>query len=42
MAKKYKTHPGIVVGRLQHNGLVKFSFGNKHKAKVNLFNTVKK
>jgi Zn-dependent peptidase ImmA (M78 family) len=41
IAKKYKTHPGIVVGRLQHNGLVKYSFGNKHKAKVNLFNPIK-
>jgi len=37
IAKKYRTHPGIVVGRLQHNGLVKFSFGNKYKAKVDLF-----
>lgn len=41
IAIKYKTHPGIVVGRMQHNGLVKYSFGNKHKAKVDLFNTIK-
>ena len=41
IAKKYKTHPGIVVGRLQHNGLVKYSFGNKHKAKVDLFRAIK-
>lgn len=41
IARKYKTHPGIVVGRLQHNGLVKYSFGNSHKAKVDLFSRVK-
>ena len=38
IAKKYKTHPGIVVGRLQHNGIVKYSFGNRYKVKVDLFN----
>lgn len=38
IAKKYKTHPGIVVGRLQHNGFVRYSFGNKYKVKINLFN----
>lgn len=38
LAKKFKTHPGIVVGRLQYLGLVRYSFGNKHKAKIDLFN----
>ena len=38
IAKKYNTHPAIVIGRLQHKGLVKFSFGNKYKLKVDLFN----
>lgn len=37
IAKKYKTDPGIVVGRLQHLKLVSFSFGNNLKRKVNLF-----
>ena len=41
IAKKYEAHPGIVVGRLQHLGLVKYSFGNKYKAKVDLFNNIK-
>lgn len=37
IAKKYHTHPAIVIGRLQHKGLVKYSFGNKYKVKVDLF-----
>src|SRR6185437_11374649 len=41
IAKKYKTHPGIVVGRLQHNGLVKYSFGNNFKAKIDLFSATR-
>lgn len=41
IAKKYKTHPGIVVGRLQHIGVVKYSFWNKYKVKVDLFDTIK-
>ncbi len=38
IAKKYNTHPAIVIGRLQHMGLVKYNFGNKYKVKVDLFN----
>lgn len=34
VAKKYHTHPAIVLGRLQHLGIVPFSFGNKLKIKV--------
>ncbi len=37
LATKYETHPGIIVGRLQHLGLIKHSFGNKYKTKVELF-----
>lgn len=37
LAAKYNTHPAIVIGRLQHKGLVKFAFGNKYKVKVDLF-----
>ena len=39
IAQKYNTHPAIVVGRLQHKGLVKYTFGNKFKVKVDLFQT---
>ncbi|MES2648117.1 MAG: ImmA/IrrE family metallo-endopeptidase [Bacteroidota bacterium] len=37
LAKQYNTHPGIVLGRLQHLKLVHFSFGVGLKKKVNLF-----
>ena len=37
IAAKYNTHPAIVIGRLQHMGLVKYTFGNKYKVKVDLF-----
>ncbi len=37
IAKKYKTDPGIVVGRLQHLKLAPYHFGNSLKKKVNLF-----
>ena len=36
-ASKYTTHPGIVVGRVQHLKMKHFSFGNRLKAKVELF-----
>lgn len=39
IAEKYNTHPAIVVGRLQYMGLVKYTFGNKYKVKVDLFQT---
>jgi len=38
IAKKFNTHPAIVIGRLQHMGLVKYTFGNRYKVKVDLFN----
>jgi HTH-type transcriptional regulator/antitoxin HigA len=37
LADKYKTHPGILIGRLQHMGIVPFSFGNSLKKTVRLF-----
>ncbi len=37
LANTYGTHPGIIVGRLQHQGLVKHSFGNRFKERVELF-----
>lgn len=37
IAKKYKTNPGIVVGRLQHLGMAPYHFGNSLKKKVTLF-----
>lgn len=37
IAKQYKTHAGIVVGRLQHLGIAQYHFGNSLKKKVKLF-----
>jgi addiction module HigA family antidote len=37
LAKDYGTHPGIVVGRLQHLGWAGYTFGTKLKEKINLF-----
>jgi len=37
LAAQYKTHPAIVVGRLQRMGILKYSQMNKHKAPVHLF-----
>lgn len=37
IAKKFKTDPGIVVGRLQHLKLAHYSFGNGLKKKIKLF-----
>ena len=37
IAKRYKTAPGIVVGRLQHLQLAPYHFGNSLKKKVKLF-----
>ena len=37
IAKQYKTDAGIVVGRLQHLGMARYSFGNGLKKKVRLF-----
>lgn len=38
LAEKYDTHPAVVVGRLQHLGLVSYSFGSKFIEKVTLEN----
>jgi HTH-type transcriptional regulator/antitoxin HigA len=37
IAARYNTHPAIVIGRLQHKKLLKYTFGNEHKVKVDLF-----
>ncbi|OLY94483.1 addiction module antidote protein, HigA family [Cnuella takakiae] len=37
LAAAYYTHPGIIVGRLQHLKWADFSFGNQLKEKMNLF-----
>lgn len=37
IAVKYSMHPGIVVGRLQKEGVLDFSEGNKFKEKLSLF-----
>jgi len=36
IARKYNTHPAIVLGRLQHLKVVPYSFGNSLKLKVTL------
>lgn len=41
IAEKYNTHPAIVVGRLQHLGLVSYSFGSRFREKVTLENYFK-
>lgn len=37
LAEEYHTHPGVVVGRLQHLGWADYTFGVRLKEKVNLF-----
>lgn len=37
LADQYKTHPAIVVGRLQRMGILKYNQMNMHKAPVHLF-----
>jgi HTH-type transcriptional regulator / antitoxin HigA len=37
VATKYNTHPGVVVGRLQHIGRLPYNVGNKFKEKLSLF-----
>lgn len=36
-ARKYKTHPAIIIGQLQHKGVINHSEGNHFKVKINLF-----
>jgi len=37
LAAKYKTHPAIIVGRLQHLKIIDYSFGGNLKEKIKLF-----
>jgi HTH-type transcriptional regulator/antitoxin HigA len=37
LAKSHRIHPGIIVGRLQHERRIPFSFGNDLKEKISLF-----
>jgi HTH-type transcriptional regulator / antitoxin HigA len=37
VAERWGTHPGIVVGRVQYLGMAPYSFGNRYKERVNLF-----
>jgi HTH-type transcriptional regulator / antitoxin HigA len=37
LAKKYNTHPAVVVGRLQRMQKVQYWFGNKFKERISLF-----
>ncbi len=41
-ARKFETHPAIVLGRLQHLNKVPFSFGNDLKQSINLDDVVSK
>ena len=36
-AQKFRTPAGVIVGRLQHLGLVPYHFGNSFKQKIELF-----
>lgn len=42
IARDYNTHPAIVVGQLQHQKRVPFSFGNNLKLKIDLSRLIKK
>lgn len=42
VARKYDTHPAIVLGRLQHLNIIPYSFGNSLKQKVILDEMTKK
>jgi len=35
-ARKYKTHPAIIIGQLQHKKIIKYSKGNHFKVSINL------
>jgi len=36
-ARKYETHPAIIIGQLQHKKVINYSKGNHFKVKINLF-----
>jgi HTH-type transcriptional regulator/antitoxin HigA len=42
IARKHNTHPAIVLGRLQHQGVLSYSFGNSLKLKVILEDFINK
>ncbi len=42
IARKYNTHPAIVLGRLQHLGILPYTFGNSLKLKVILDDVINK
>jgi len=35
-AKKYNTHPAIIIGRLQHDGIISYSFGREYFLTIEL------
>lgn len=37
-ANKFRTPPGVIIGRLQHLGLISYSDGNGFRQKIDLFN----
>ena len=37
-AKKYNTHPGIIIGRFQHKKMLPYSVGRQFVAPINLTN----
>ena len=36
-SRKFRTPPGVIIGRLQHEGVLRFSEGNNLRRKINLF-----
>jgi len=36
-ARKFRTPPGVIIGRLQHEGIIDYSAGNHLRRKINLF-----
>ena len=36
-AARYETHPSIIVGQLQHSGIIGYHQGNHFKMPINLF-----
>jgi HTH-type transcriptional regulator/antitoxin HigA len=42
VARKYQTHPAIVLGRLQHLGILSYSFGASLKLKISLNDVINK
>jgi len=36
-ARKYETHPAIIIGQLQHEKVIDYREGNHFKISINLF-----